>query len=42
VEGELKPGDRVVTGPHRILRTLKPGQKVKVEEPKKGAGKETR
>lgn len=42
VEGDLKPGDRVVTGPHRILRTLKPGQKVKVEEPKKSAGKEAR
>ena len=42
VAGDLKPGDHVVTGPHRILRTLKPGQKVKVEEPKKGAGKEAR
>jgi HlyD family secretion protein len=42
VEGDLKPGDHVVTGPHRVLRTLKPGQKVKVEEPKKTAGKEPR
>lgn len=37
VAGELKPGEKVVTGPFRILRTLKPGQSVKVEEPKKKA-----
>jgi len=35
VTGELKPGDKVVTGPFRVLRTLKPGAKVKVEEPKR-------
>ena len=42
VQGDLKPGDHVITGPHRVLRTLKPGQKVKVEEPKKTTGKESR
>jgi HlyD family secretion protein len=35
VAGELKPGEKVVTGPFRVLRTLKPEQRVKVEEPKK-------
>jgi len=35
VAGALKPGDRIVTGPFRVLRTLKPGQKVRIEEPKK-------
>jgi HlyD family secretion protein len=40
VAGELKPGEKVVIGPHKTLRTLKPGQKVKIEEPKKPKGKE--
>jgi HlyD family secretion protein len=35
VWGELKPGEKVITGPNKTLRTLKPGSKVKVEEPKK-------
>lgn len=35
VNGALKPGEKVVTGPFRVLRTLKPGAKVKVEEPKR-------
>jgi HlyD family secretion protein len=35
VTGELKPGEKVVTGPFRALRTLKPGAKVKIEEPKR-------
>jgi HlyD family secretion protein len=35
VTGELKPGDKVVTGPFRVLRTLKPGARVKIEEPKR-------
>jgi HlyD family secretion protein len=34
VTGELKPGDQVVTGPFRVLRTLKPGARVKIEEAK--------
>ncbi|HKW50305.1 MAG TPA: efflux RND transporter periplasmic adaptor subunit [Candidatus Eisenbacteria bacterium] len=40
VAGELKPGEKVVIGPHKTLRMLKPGQKVKIEEPKKPKGKE--
>ena len=36
VRGELQPGEKIVTGPFRVLRTLKPEQKVRVEEPKKG------
>ena len=35
VMGELKPGEKVVTGPHKVLRSLRPGQRVKIEEPKK-------
>lgn len=42
VVGELKPGEKVVTGPHRVLRTLKPEQRVKIEEPKRQTGKESR
>lgn len=42
VRGEIKPGDKVVIGPHKTLRTLKPGQRVKIEEPKKAKGKESR
>lgn len=42
VGGEIKPGEKVVIGPHKILRTLKPGQRVKIEEPKKAKGKESR
>lgn len=42
VSGDIKPGEKVVTGPHKILRTLKPGQKVKIEEPKLAKGKETK
>ena len=42
VLGEVKPGEKVVIGPHRVLRTLKPGQRVKIEEPKRQPGKESR
>jgi HlyD family secretion protein len=35
VAGDLKAGDKVVTGPHKVLRSLRPGQRVKIEEPKK-------
>ena len=42
VVGDVKPGEKVVTGPHRVLRTLKPEQKVKIEEPKRQPGKESR
>jgi HlyD family secretion protein len=34
VSGEIKAGEKVVTGPHRVLRALKPGAKIKVEEAK--------
>jgi HlyD family secretion protein len=42
VVGDLKPGEKVVIGPHRVLRTLKPEQRVKIEEPKRQPGKESR
>jgi HlyD family secretion protein len=42
VSGDIRPGEKVVTGPHKVLRTLKPGQKVKIEEPKLAKGKETK
>jgi len=35
VAGDLKPDEKVVTGPHKVLRSLRPGQRVKIEEPKK-------
>lgn len=35
VEGDLKPGEKVVTGPFRVLRTLKPGAALKIEEAKR-------
>ena len=38
----VKPGEKVVIGPHRVLRTLKPEQRVKIEEPKRQPGKESR
>jgi HlyD family secretion protein len=41
VNGEIKPGEKVVIGPHKTLRSLKPGQRVKIEEPKKAKGKES-
>jgi HlyD family secretion protein len=34
----LKGGETLITGPFKALRTLKPGDAVKVEEKKKGAG----
>ncbi len=40
IEGDIKVGEKVVTGPFKVLRTLKPGSKLKVEELKaKGQGK---
>jgi len=35
VTAELEPGWKVVSGPYKVLRTLKSGDAVKVEEPKK-------
>ncbi|HEX7076978.1 MAG TPA: efflux RND transporter periplasmic adaptor subunit [Candidatus Eisenbacteria bacterium] len=34
VSGDVKAGEKVITGPFRVLRTLKPGASVKIEEPK--------
>ena len=42
VSGDLKPGEKIVTGPFRVLRTLKPEQRVRVEEPKKSGQQEKR
>ena len=33
VFGELKEGDQVVSGPYKALREIKPGAKVKKEQP---------
>jgi len=35
VEGDLKPREKVIIGPFRVLRTLKPGTAVKIEEAKR-------
>ncbi len=35
VESGLKDGDEVITGPFRVLRTLKDGTRVKIEAAKK-------
>jgi HlyD family secretion protein len=35
VQGDLKPGEKVITGPFRVLRTLKPGTAVRIEETKR-------
>ena len=34
VTGDVKAKEKVITGPNKVLRQLKPGSKVKVEEPK--------
>ncbi len=34
ISGEMKAGEKVITGPNKILRMLKPGSRVKIEEPK--------
>jgi HlyD family secretion protein len=34
VGGELKPGDKVITGPYRVLRGLRDGDAAKPEKPK--------
>jgi HlyD family secretion protein len=35
VAGDVKPGEKVITGPFRVLRNLKPEARVKIEEPKR-------
>lgn len=41
VQGEIKAEEKVITGPSKVLRTLKPGSKVKVEEPKTKKGEKS-
>jgi HlyD family secretion protein len=36
ISGEVKPGDKVITGPYRVLRALKDGDAAKPEKPKAG------
>ena len=38
VAGEVKSGEKVIVGPSKTLRQLKPGSKVKIEEPKTKKG----
>lgn len=39
ISGQVKPGDKVVTGPYQVLRDLKPGAQVKVEKPAAGGAR---
>jgi HlyD family secretion protein len=39
VAGAVKPGDKVITGPYRVLRALKDGDAAKPEKDKAGKGK---
>jgi len=41
VQGDVKAQEKVITGPSKVLRTLKPGSKVKVEEPKTKKGEKS-
>jgi len=41
VWGDLKAKEKVVTGPNKVLRQLKPGSKIKVEEPKGKKGEKS-
>src|SRR5256712_2562481 len=38
VSGDVKAKEKVITGPNKVLRQLKPGSKVKIEEPKMKKG----
>jgi len=38
VSGDVKAKEKVITGPSKVLRQLKPGSKVKIEEPKMKKG----
>jgi HlyD family secretion protein len=40
ITGGLKGGETVITGPFKALRELNPGDSVKLEEPKKGEGRD--
>jgi len=35
ITGDVRAGEKVITGPYRVLRNLKPGQRAKVAEPKR-------
>jgi HlyD family secretion protein len=41
VLGDVKAKEKVITGPNKVLRQLKPGSKVKVEEPKTKKGNQS-
>jgi len=41
VSGDVKAKEKVITGPNKVLRQLKPGSKVKVEEPKTKKGEKS-
>jgi HlyD family secretion protein len=41
VTGDVKAKEKVITGPNKVLRQLKPGSKVKVEEPKTKKGEKS-
>lgn len=38
VSGDVKDKEKIITGPSKVLRQLKPGAKVKIEEPKTKKG----
>ena len=41
VTGDVRAKEKVITGPNKVLRQLKPGSKVKVEEPKTKKGEKS-
>jgi HlyD family secretion protein len=41
VSGDVKAQEKVITGPSKVLRQLKPGSKVKIEEPKTKKGEKS-
>jgi HlyD family secretion protein len=41
VTGDVKAQEKVITGPSKVLRQLKPGSKVKIEEPKTKKGEKS-
>jgi len=36
--GELKDGEQVITGPYKVLRDLKPGDRIELQKKGKGGG----
>jgi len=41
VSGDVKAKEKVITGPNKVLRQLKPGSKVKIEEAKAKKGEKS-